>query len=157
MKIKVACLTAILSLVASPSEAQELDGAADDGGISVTDAQLDAEPDVVSANDGSAEPDTGVADAEVEAPPANDGGTHSDAGPDGSAGNVDGGTHDGGGAPASDAGPPPPIHQFFNENPGCSLGGAPDPGVGALAESAVVAFLFVRRRRASRRRVQRER
>jgi MYXO-CTERM domain-containing protein len=157
MKIKVACFAAILLLAAGPAEAEEPDGAVDDAGTAVADAQLDAEPDVVSADDGSATSDTGVADAEIDAPqaPANDGGTVSDAGSDGSAGNVDGGTHDGGGV-TSDAGPPPPIHQFYNENPGCSLGGAPDPAVGGLVESALVALLFVRRRRAGRARVRRE-
>lgn len=158
MKIKVACFAAILSLVAGPAEAQEPDGAVDDSGTPVADAQLDAEPDVVSADDGGGASDTGAADAEVDAPqpPVSDGGTVSDAGPDGSGGNVDGGTHDGGAALASDAGPPPPIHQFYNENPGCSLGGAPDPAVGGLVESALVALLFVRRRRAGRASVRRE-
>ena len=150
MKIKVACLAAVLLLVAGPAEAQELDGSVDDGGTSVTDAQLDAEPDVVSADDGSATSDTGAPDAELDAePPTHDGGAVSDAGRDGAAGNVDGGTHDGGSV-ASDAGPPPPIHQFFNESPGCSFGGAPDAAVGGLVDSALVALLFVRRRRASR-------
>jgi hypothetical protein len=159
MKINVACFAAILFLAAGPAEAQELDGAVDDAGISLTDAQLDAAPDVVSADDGSATSDTGIADAEVDvaAPAGDGGGTISDAASEGSAGNVDGGPHDGGSGGATDAGPPPPIHQFYNENPGCSLGAAPDLPVGGLVESAVVALLFVRRRRASRHRVERQR
>jgi MYXO-CTERM domain-containing protein len=155
MKIKVACFAAILLLVAGPAEADEPDGAVDDAATSATDAQLDAEPDVVSASDGSATSDTGVPDAGLDVVPASDGGTLSDAEADGSAGNVDGGPHDGGGGPVDAGPPPPPLHNFLNESPGCSLGGAPDAAVGALGESALVALLLVRRRRADRHGVKR--
>jgi hypothetical protein len=162
MKIKVACFAATLLLVPVQAQAQELD-AASDAGASLTDAQLDAEPDAPSADDATATLDAGVAGAgfdagaaELDAESASDGGGGTDAGPDGSAGNSDGGSHDGGGV-VGDAGPPPPIHNFFNESPGCSLGRAPDVAFGAVVESAFVALLLVRRRRTSRSRFQRER
>jgi MYXO-CTERM domain-containing protein len=120
MKMTTAMLTVTLLLAAGRAKAQNADGA------------IDAPP-----RDAGATQDAGT-DAKGASHDASVG-----------VGGAGGGTGAGGtkgGAP-TDAGPPPTIHFFANDNPGCSFGGAPGPGGPTLVGAGLIALAIGARRR----------
>jgi hypothetical protein len=123
MKMTTAMLTVILLLAAGRAKAQNADGA------------IDAPPrDAGAAQDAGTDAKGASHDASVAV-----GGAGGGTGAGGA-----GGTK--GGAP-TDAGPPPTIHFFANDNPGCSFGGAPGPGGSTLVAAGLIALAIGARRR----------
>jgi MYXO-CTERM domain-containing protein len=130
MKTKIVVpLLFLLLLPARYLRAQSLDGAVDaraDASLTVDAARSDAATGGAGGAAGGAAGATGAKDA----------------GAGGATGAKDAGA-------AHDAAPPPPIKFFFNEAPGCSIGGSAGPGShgGLPIATALVAAAILRRRR----------